>query len=104
MIEATVGILTSVETNSAGCVELAGQPDCAASIQALDACAREACLRTCFPRDSNEYDLYSACKAAARSGPCADYVGPAACLFPDSVAACNGPDPFVQIATTFCSE
>ena len=104
MVELTVGTLTSVETNSAGCVELAGQADCAAHVQALDACAREACLRTCSPRDSSEYNLYSACKAAARSGPCADYASPAACLLPEAVAACSGTDTFVQLGIAFCAE
>ena len=104
IIEVTVGTLTSVETNSAGCVELAGDAECAASVRALDACAREACLRTCFPSDSEEYDLYSACKVAARGGPCAEYVGPAACLLPAAVSLCSGTDPFVQTAIAFCGE
>jgi len=104
IVEVTVGTLTAVETNSAGCVERAGQADCAASVQALDACAREACVRTCSPRDSTEFDLYVACKAAARDGPCADYAASAACLHAAAVEACNGADPFVQIAITFCGE
>lgn len=102
VIEVTVGVTTSSETNSAGCIELAGQAECAANFQALDACMREACLRTCSPSNTAEYELYRTCKTAARTGPCADYDASAACLLPATSEACGGTDVFAQVANVFC--
>lgn len=102
ILKVSVGSTSSRETNAAGCIELAGQADCAAANQALEVCMREACLADCAPSTTEEYTLYSACKAAARTGVCATYAEAAACLTPATGTACNGPDVWVTIATAFC--
>jgi hypothetical protein len=98
VIRVAVGSATLVETNSAGCVELAGQVDCAASFQARDACLREACLRTCSPGER----LFGTCMDDARTSSCAAYASPGACLLLATAEACSGDDVFALVATVFC--
>ncbi len=98
-----VGTLQSSELNGPGCVELKGQLDCAIRTWEYDECTRQACLPTCNPSTSSEYDLYSACRRTARTTSCASYAQAALCLNEETSTACGGQDIWQAIGRVFCA-
>lgn len=75
------------DTNVAGCVELAGEAECAAKIQAVQVCAQQACLTSCGVSSPG----YSDCVDAARTGTCATYNDAAVCIMNQETATrCSG--------------
>lgn len=103
LITVKIGLLTSFETNAAGCVELAGQLDCAEKIQAAQECAREACRGSCQPQNSDEYQDYVACQDDARDTVCADLEAETSCLNSDAADLCIGSDVFVTFGLAACA-
>ncbi len=97
--------VSSFETNAAGCVELMGDEDCAAKLQALDDCTREACRASCEITDSASHAAYSTCREEARTGECAEQQAAAICLSNDAATACGGKpgDLFVSLGKVFCA-
>jgi hypothetical protein len=103
VIKVQLGLLTSYETNAAGCVETAGQLDCAKNIQAAQACAREACSQSCQPKNSMEYQDFVACQDAARDTVCAELEAETSCLNSDAADLCIGSDVFIAFGIAACA-
>jgi hypothetical protein len=104
VVTLALGDVTSFETNSAGCVEIAGERACAEKIQAAQECARTSCIATCQPKNSAEYEQYSACQTAARTSTCKTFTDQAACLTTKASQLCGGSgDLFVVLGKAFCA-
>jgi hypothetical protein len=92
-------------TNLAGCIELVGEPECAAKIQVAQLCEYHACEH-CGPSDSGNYREQIACMTDARSGVCAPEQTKAICIQSSAhVAACSGASSkmqFMTVAKIFC--
>ncbi len=97
------------DSNAGGCIELVGEPECAAKIQAADACARAACDEPCSEDGSLVYEAYQACTQTARRTVCEDRQAAAVCIMDaDHAAACSGSGGFetlfVALAEVFCGQ
>jgi hypothetical protein len=103
LVSLQVGVFRSFETNSAGCVEIAGELDCARKLQAAQACARDVCLKNCEPATSDEYQAYSDCQDDARDDACAEYEAETQCLGEDAATLCIGSDTFVTFGKAACA-
>jgi hypothetical protein len=104
VLSLSFGSLTHYEINSSGCVEIAGQPDCAVAVQARDACVREACLAGCRPTSAAQYGAFTTCTTQARTTVCASYNTAAACLTSATAATCYAADAWVAIGTAYCAQ
>jgi hypothetical protein len=92
------------ESNTAGCIEILGEAACAESIQAAQACAREACLDTCGAMSPGFND----CATRARTTVCQTYTAASACISSAATSAACGGNGFREIVLAlgaiFCGE
>jgi hypothetical protein len=96
------------ETNTAGCLELKGDIDCAQAVQGREFCLRTACYEYCPPDNAQLYEeSYIPCKQRAAEGTCASFVEAAGCILDSpAVDACLGEDfesTAVKIGIVFCA-
>jgi hypothetical protein len=97
------------DSNAGGCIELLGEPECGAKIQAADECARQACDAPCTVDGELVFAAYQTCTQHARQTVCADRQAEAVCILdPDHATACNGEGGFAglfaALAQVFCGE
>ncbi len=94
------------ETNMAGCIELVGEPDCAARMQVAALCEYYACAAGCPLADTSSYQALMDCMAQARATVCTSAQSAAACIRDAAhVSACSGPSfetQFAAVARVFC--
>lgn len=97
------------DSNAGGCIELMGEAECAAKIQAADACARAACDEPCSVNGSLAFEAYQECTQTARQTVCADRQAAAVCIMDAGHAdACSGSGGFeslfLALAEVFCGQ
>jgi hypothetical protein len=107
-LENTSGTFFAYETNTAGCLELKGDMECAEVVQGREFCLRTACFENCPPDNAQLYEqIYIPCKQAAAEGTCASFVEAAGCILDSpAVDACTGSDfesTAVKIGIVFCA-
>jgi hypothetical protein len=92
-------------TNLAGCIELVGEPACAAKIQKSQLCEYRACEH-CGPSGTGSYRAQMDCMIESRSGVCATAQTEAICIQSSAhLAACSGSSSktqFMTVAKVFC--
>jgi len=97
------------DSNAGGCIDLVGEAECGAKIQAADACARAACDEPCSVDGSLAFEAYQDCTRTARQTVCSEYQAAAVCIMDAGHAdACSGSGSFeslfVALAEVFCGQ
>ena len=94
------------EINLAGCIELMGEPGCAAKYQKAQLCAINACLANCPISDQASLTALQSCMASTKTTVCANLQAATNCIAKNTtVTACTGADfaaQYLALGSAFC--
>ena len=94
------------DLNLAGCIELWGEPTCAANYQRAQLCAIDACVNNCPVTDQRSLEALQSCTNSARVTVCAGLQQATNCIAQSATAtACSGADfrtQFLSFGYAFC--